>query len=363
VEPEPSKVEARPPALIDGVVRRLFPPVAREATVGDLWERYRSPLQYAAEAFRVLPFVVGSQIRRTSNLPIMGLQAFILFACFDGFEPVQRSIPLYATVAVPTLAAFAGLMMRDVYRTTDRRSIRRAVLDAVTAALCMLLCEAVIAGLVAAGHLSPDWVLPGRLAIVGAMGLPILGVLRMGTAVISDPGVVGRELSAADIAREYQQFQRRARWRNRAEVGAGILSIGTGIFILWTFRPSVAPLGWIFLGSFACIVAFLVAKGTPPPIPPAIDFASSQLLYMRQLARQHQLRRFMWWWYFVPVFLGLTIHLVARGMKTSQPVFTMLGVVLAVLLGFCISGLNRDRGRNVKDKIGRLAAARERPPS
>jgi hypothetical protein len=49
---EPKTPKARPPALIDEAVRVLIPPGSREAVVGDLWERYSSPLQYAAEALR-----------------------------------------------------------------------------------------------------------------------------------------------------------------------------------------------------------------------------------------------------------------------------------------------------------------------
>jgi hypothetical protein len=365
VEPKSSKVGAGPPALLDSVVRLLFPPVAREATVGDLWERYRSPLHFAAEALRVLPFVIGSQIRRSSSAPILGLQAFILFSCFDGFEIVPRNVPLWATAAVPTLAGFAGLVMRDVYRGTDRRTIRRAVLDIATAAFCMLSSEAVIVGLVAAKHLSPDWVLPGRLAISGAMGLPILCLLRMGPGWIGDPSasVASRELSAADLAHDYRQFERRTRWRQRAEVGAGIICISVAIFLLWRFKPSVAPLGWAFLSCYGCIVAFLAATGAARPMPPRLGFTASRSLYMRELARQHRLRRFMWWWYFVPLFLGLTIHLVVHGIGTDQPLLSLLGVVVALLLGSCIARLNRDRGRNVQEKIRALASSGERLPS
>jgi hypothetical protein len=365
MERKSSKVKAGPPALIDSVVRLLFPPIAREATVGDLWERYRSPWQFAAEALRVLPFIIGSQIRRSSSAPILGLQAFILFSCFDGFEIIPRNVPLWATAAVPTLAGFAGLVMRDAYRRTHQRTIWRAVLDAVTAALCMLSSEAVIVGLVAAKHLSPDWILPGRLAISGGMSLPILCLLRMGPGWIGGPSasVASRALSSADLEHDYRQFERRARWRNRAEVGAGIICISVAIFVLWRFKPSVAPLGWAFISCYGCVVAFLAAKGAARPMPPGLGFTSSRLLYMRELARQHRVRRFMWWWYFVPLFLGLTIHLVRHGIRTDQPLLSLLGVVVALLLGSCITRFNRDRGRDVQEKVRALASLGERLPS
>jgi hypothetical protein len=110
-------------------------------------------------------------------------------------------------------------------------------------------------------------------------------------------------------------------------------------------------------------VTFLAAKGAARPIPPGLGFTSLQLLYMRELARQHRVRRFMWWWYFVPLFLGLTIHLVLHGIRTEQPLLSLLGVVVDLVLGSCITRLNRDRGRSVQEKIGALASLGERLPS
>ena len=45
-------MEARPPVLIDAIVRTLIPPACREHVVGDLWERYRSPAQFTLDAAR-----------------------------------------------------------------------------------------------------------------------------------------------------------------------------------------------------------------------------------------------------------------------------------------------------------------------
>ena len=66
-----------PPEMLDRVVRLLIPPAAREAVVGDLWETYRSPSQYAGEALRTVPYVVFSQMRRYFNLPVLLLQAIL----------------------------------------------------------------------------------------------------------------------------------------------------------------------------------------------------------------------------------------------------------------------------------------------
>ena len=79
------KGKARPPAVMERVARLLIPPAAREEVVGDLWERYRSPLRYASEALSVMPFLVASQIRRNTNVPALAIAAFVFFVfCFGG---------------------------------------------------------------------------------------------------------------------------------------------------------------------------------------------------------------------------------------------------------------------------------------
>jgi hypothetical protein len=361
MESDRSKIEG-PPRFIDGVVRILIPPAAREATVGDLWERYRSSPQYAVEALRVLPFIVASQIRRGADLPILGLQAFILFSCFDGLEPSGRYVPLWATAAVPTLAAIAGLVLRDAYRETERRSVRRGVIDALVAACCVLLAEAVLAGFISGGHLSPEWLLPGRLAILGTLALPMLCVLRIGPGLIgeSNRADASYEFTAAQLAREYSDFERRARWRNRTEVAAGLGCVLIGSFVLWRFNPPVAPIGWMYFSTFACVLAFLAVRGSAPMVSTGIGFASVRNLYKAELARQHRLRRFLWWWYFVPVFLRLGINLIKGGTHTDQLVLPLLGIPLALLLGTCIARLNRERSRKVQDTVRALSGLRER---
>ena len=83
MESEPH-LEAGPPALIESAVRLLVPPVAREHVLGDLAERYSSPRQYLLDAARTVPFVVVSQIRRTSYFAFWPMVALMLTSGFGG---------------------------------------------------------------------------------------------------------------------------------------------------------------------------------------------------------------------------------------------------------------------------------------
>jgi hypothetical protein len=57
-----------PPGALERIVGWLLPPACREEVLGDLFERYESPVQYVVSAVRVMPFVVISRIRRTVDV-------------------------------------------------------------------------------------------------------------------------------------------------------------------------------------------------------------------------------------------------------------------------------------------------------
>jgi hypothetical protein len=113
--------------LIDKAVRVLIPPGSREAVVGDLWERYASPLQYAAEALRILPFLIASQIPRNANIPQLGIAAFTLFVSFGGFQVAGDPIdaPRWLRAAVHAIATLLGSLLRDAYRASAQQRARR----------------------------------------------------------------------------------------------------------------------------------------------------------------------------------------------------------------------------------------------
>ena len=91
-----TKMEARPPIGTEALIQALLPPTVREEIAGDLRERYRSPTQYLCEALSLLPALWLSQIRRGSSPFMLGLQAFILFACLGGFaiENILAAVPM-----------------------------------------------------------------------------------------------------------------------------------------------------------------------------------------------------------------------------------------------------------------------------
>jgi hypothetical protein len=71
-----------PSKKLEALAGLLIPPACREEVLGDLYERYRSPGRYLFDAFATAPFVIVSRIRRTTDPPVLIMQALLLYAAF-----------------------------------------------------------------------------------------------------------------------------------------------------------------------------------------------------------------------------------------------------------------------------------------
>jgi hypothetical protein len=111
----------KPPRLLEHVVALALPRAFREHVLGDLNERYLSPLSYLKDAASAVPAAMLGQIRRVTPAPYLLLEfaliyASILIAAFwtRGMGPVWGG----GGFLKPALAAVYLLMIftaRDVY--------------------------------------------------------------------------------------------------------------------------------------------------------------------------------------------------------------------------------------------------------
>jgi hypothetical protein len=109
-----------PPKAVEAIVAILVPPACREELLGDLHERYRSPLQYGFEAVLTIPLVILSRIRRTADPQVLLIQAFALYASFLAAawlrgEALLRDDWGLLRLATPAGMALLGLMLEDAY--------------------------------------------------------------------------------------------------------------------------------------------------------------------------------------------------------------------------------------------------------
>ena len=343
--------------MLERLARLIMPPMVRESIVGDLVERYRSPLQFAAETVRVLPFVIVGQFRRSTEAPMLVLQAFILLACLGGFTPRPVAAPFWAVSGIPAVVAFLVLLLRDVYRTQERRTTRRAIMDTVIAAGGMAGVEGVIFLLAQAGVVQSAWVLGKGFSILGTLSLPVLCVLRVSPALGRDDGRPRNSMSMDVIVDDYQRFARGVRWRNRVEAGACLTTAAMTAYVVVQTKPWVAPLSWVMFTGFVSIGIYLLLRGSARALPAGAQVDELSGLYARELDRQHRLRSFMWWWWLNPLFAGLFTNFVMVGARHSDAYPVLMGLGFIYLLGYAIHHLNVSRGRYVAGRIRALALA------
>ena len=169
------KVGAQPPENLEKIVRWLVPAASREHVLGDLNERYRSPGKYLVDALCVLPFVIASQVRRSSNLPRVAVRAFVLW--YGAFLGTRQESWLVATL--PTVLATLALILRDAYRPIAPSSPSptppgAAVVDIAFVCACVLVTET------AAALWAPELLLSRQALVFGVpLGCAVLFILRV----------------------------------------------------------------------------------------------------------------------------------------------------------------------------------------
>ena len=340
-----SPLRREPPALLAQAVLWLIPPASRESVAGDLWELYRSPFHYACAALRVIPFVVFSQARRHADLPVLALQGILLFSLFGIFGPVFA--------AAATAAILALLLLAGAYRESGRPSARRAMIEAVLAAGGFVE----LFGLTAAHVIKPGWYEAPYFAFLGPYMVPLLCLARTLVVLWEDtrrPRAIAK-LSLGEVRGFYQSFERRAMWRNDVEIA---VLLGSGFVLAWLPQH---PFLLLSLCAYLATASYLLLDGGVRPLPGAADFAAARDVIQNELTRQHRIRCFVGWLWFVPMMLEIRASLAAGG--AGRPLALLGAIALLLLCGFFIAWLNRERHGRLQEEIGHLAKVQERFPS
>jgi len=165
-------MQCAPPKLMEAVVGLLLPPACREHVLGDLHERYTSPRQYVADALRVVPLVIASRIRRTTDPDVFLMEALGLYVAFSGAAflldrgfllgqsgLLRLAIPAAVVLAVSTLAA--------AYADPRKRSPLQPIREAALGVAFAFLAQAMVP--------IPRW----TMVAGGGMSLLLVATLRM----------------------------------------------------------------------------------------------------------------------------------------------------------------------------------------
>ena len=184
-----------PPKAIEKVVGVLLPPASREEVLGDLYERCTSTDQYILDALRVLPMVILSRIRRTTDPQVRFMEALALYLSYTGGAWYQDRAFFYEDhgflrLAIPSLMVLLGLILEDAYAVPGRRVPLRAVRGLVLGLGVAFLGQIVLS------RLYPALALPLWILFYGStICLPLTSAIR-----ILFPPVTDRPVGASGPA-------------------------------------------------------------------------------------------------------------------------------------------------------------------
>jgi hypothetical protein len=347
--------EAGPPVLIESVVRLLLPPATREHVLGDLAERYSTPSGYAGEALRTLPFVIVSQIRRTSQFPLWPLIGLVLFG---GFASGRNTYWVYGVI--PTIVAMIGFMLRDAYKIRDpQHPWRQGFADVSVAAAFVAASQALLA------LVRPDWVLGAPGVLGGTIALGLLFLLRVQNPSRSPhcvpvPDVQGMTL--AQLHEEASGYGTVMRRSARIELAACCVLLPLFTTFAIVGKPPGARLGALLTVAGGLFVAWRMWRAIKAnaPIAADADFVTTAAIYRERLERQQQALRTIWLWYLLPVGIGPILVLCAAALRATRPDVALIGTALAFgVMSVSIVWPARRHARRMQDRINALQRVEE----
>jgi hypothetical protein len=164
---------------LEGIAAILIPPACREEVLGDLRERNAAQRHYVVDAFRTVPLVITSRIRRIADAHLLLMHAFVLylsFYCAAWFKAPTLLDEPWALVrlAMPGAVTLLALVLEDAYAKPGHRSLLRLVRGPLLGLAWTLLFQAALS----TGHSTfrlPFWI----VLYGGAMGLLLTSALRM----------------------------------------------------------------------------------------------------------------------------------------------------------------------------------------
>jgi hypothetical protein len=115
-----------PPKKLETFVGLWIPPACREEVLGDLNEKYTGPWQYIALALCVVPCVVLSRIRRTTDILVLSTEALLIYGSFLAAAWYTDRTLLTSQwglqrLAIPTVLNLMALILERAWGSSTRR--------------------------------------------------------------------------------------------------------------------------------------------------------------------------------------------------------------------------------------------------
>jgi hypothetical protein len=114
-----------------------------------------------------------------------------------------------------------------------------------------------------------------------------------------------------EIRRKARQFEKRISRRNLREYVGGALWIAMFTFDIFKFPSPVVRAGCVLLiAGMVCIMVQIYKRAAPGRLPADLALTDSLGFHRRELVRQRDLLRSVWWWYIGPIVPGLVVFTV-----------------------------------------------------
>jgi hypothetical protein len=342
---------AGPPAALERALLWVIPPQVREEVAGDLWERYRSVPGYLADLIRTLPWIVASQGRLATEPSLFLLISFTLVASLGGLEPgraeVGVSVPLKAlATALPSLVT---LLLRNAYRQKETWGGARAVGDVVWLGIALLLSRTAVA------LTAPSYALPIGWLIGGFVFTAIVMVLLRSGLEVSNTGLRPGLAEVADPRDDFARFRCNAKLHSGIEVGAlGTIAGVAAWFGLTADRPIVSLIAGVWAAMTLLLVVHRWLRGGTHAVPETLTVRQALTEYVGELKRQRAASSLAWWWYFMPLFVGIGFSTIAFGLIAQRPLATITGVAASVAFAAMIVRVSARRRERLTEKITQL---------
>ncbi|MEP6539850.1 MAG: hypothetical protein ABJF23_31255 [Bryobacteraceae bacterium] len=106
----------------------LLPGSCRDEVLGDLYERYKGPLQYAADVIFTVPLVIASKIRRRSDPQTALIEVMTMYLVYGAAawfvdRSYLRTGSALLRLAIPPAATMGLFALWDVYTTSRRKPV------------------------------------------------------------------------------------------------------------------------------------------------------------------------------------------------------------------------------------------------
>jgi hypothetical protein len=115
-----------PSRTLEAIVGLLVPPACREEVLGDLHEKYSGTGQYVLLALQVVPCVIVSRIRRTTDGAVLMMEALLIYGAYlaAAWYTGEREFNL---LAIPAILAVAFMTLEDAWSAAREKSPWRLV--------------------------------------------------------------------------------------------------------------------------------------------------------------------------------------------------------------------------------------------